>query len=222
MVDQRRPESAARYAVVFRAGTSAPTAGALVVDDRRFMLVGGSVDQPVELSVPYAALREVRIGRSGEERLNGRPALVLARRDGPVVQVMPLGFGLLGELADLLAVLAIQQADGTEQVAVVVPLKTGCVERAKQLVAKGPPFDLVALGLERHEIFVFTREAVFVFTGANVRQKLEQATRNPTLWQAGLAWRACIAGPPRLIDTFEALPAQTGPPLYSWTADGGL
>ena len=221
MLGQRRPE-AARYAVVFRTETSGPTAGALVVDDRRLMLVGGSVDDPVELSVSYSALREVRIGRSSEERLNGRPALVLARRDGSVVHVAPLGFGLLGELADLLAVLANQQADGDEQVAVVVPLKPGCVERAKELVAQGPPFDPAALGLQRHQIFVSGREAVFVFTGPSVREKLERATRNPTLWRAGLAWRACLAGPPRLTSPREALPVHNGQPLYDWTADDTL
>ena len=218
MQDQRRPEPA-RYAVVFRTGSSGPTAGALVVDDRRLTLVGGSVDDPIEVSIAYTALREVRIGRSSEERLNGRPALLLARRDGPVAQVAPLGFGLLHELADLLAVLAIQQADGYEQVAVIVPLKPGCLERAKELVAKGPPFDPTALGLERHQIYVSERQAVFVFTGPNVREKLEQLTRNPTLWRAGLAWRACIAGPPRLTNPRETLPAHNGQPVYNWNTD---
>jgi len=100
MLDQRRPEPA-RYAVFFRAGTSGPTAGALVVDDQRFMLIGGNNDNPIELSVPYSELRDVRIGRSNEERLNGRPALMLVRDDGPVVQVAPFGFGLLHELAEV-------------------------------------------------------------------------------------------------------------------------
>src|SRR5439155_13807677 len=43
---------------------------------------------------------------SPEERLNGRPSLLLERRDQPVVQVEPLGIGLLQELAHLLAALA--------------------------------------------------------------------------------------------------------------------
>lgn len=221
MVGRWKPEPA-RYGVVFRIGTSGPTAGELVVDDRNFTLVGGSVDDPIELSIAYSALRDVRIGRNTEERLNGRRALKLARRDGPVVQVAPLGFGLLHELADLLAVLAIQQEDGNEQVVVIVPLKTGCVERAKELVAKGPPFDPAALGLQRHQIFVSGHTALFVFVGPTVREKLGQATRNPSFWRAGLAWRACIAGPPRLTKPGEALPAQRGQPLYEWTADDRL
>jgi hypothetical protein len=218
MRNRGRPKPV-RYAVVFRVGTSAPTAGALVVGGGRLVLVGQRGEDLVELSVPYSALREVRIGRSGEERLNGHPALVLARRDAPPVQVEPLGAGLLHELADLLAALARQHADVNERVAVIVPLKTGCVERAKELLAHGPPFDPAGLGLERHEVFISGREAVFVFTGPRVREKLEQATRNPILWRAGLGWRACIAGRPRLSNGLEALPADDAQPVYSWAAD---
>ena len=56
----------ARYAVVFRTGSKGPTAGALVVDDRRLMLVGGNVADPVEVSVAYTAL--VRFESAGAAR----------------------------------------------------------------------------------------------------------------------------------------------------------
>ncbi len=194
-------------------------AGALVVDDERLLLVGRRGDDRGEVSVPYSALREVRIGRSREERLNGHPALVLARRDAPPVQIEALGAGLLHELADLLVALATEHADSEEQMAVIVPLKVGHAERAKELVAQGPPFDPAALGLERHEVFVTAREAVFVFAGPQLREKLEQATRDPTLWHAGLAWRACMSGRPRLSNPLEALPADDAQPVYSWAAD---
>ena len=215
MQDRGRQRSA-RYAVVFREGTSAPMAGALVVDDRRLLLVGRRGDDRREVSVPYSVLREVRIGRSREERLNGHPALVLGRRDAPSVQIEPFGVGLLRELADLLAALATEYADSEEQVAVIVPLKAGYADRAKELVAQGPPFDPGALGLERHEVFVTAREAVFVFAGPDVREKLERATQNPTLWRAGLAWRACMAGRARLSNPLEALPTNDTEPAYRW------
>jgi len=208
-----------RYAAVFRAGADPPTAGRLVVDDERLLLIGRHGEDRVELSILYAEVREVRIGRSPEERLNGCPALMLERRNGPPVQIEPLGVGLLHELADLLAVLVAEHADNSEQVAVIVPLKTGCVEQAKELVAQGPPFDPAALGLKRHQVFITAREAVFVFAGPQVRKKLERATRNPTLWGAGLAWTACIAGRPRLSSPLEALPADDAQPVYSWAAD---
>jgi hypothetical protein len=215
----RGGQSSVRYAVVFREGARAPTAGRLVVEDERLLLVGRRGEGRVELSVAYAELREVRIGRSPGERLNGCPALVLERGNGPPVQIEPLGVGLLHELADLLAVLVAEHADNSEQVSVIVPLKTGCVEQAKELVAQGPPFDPAALGLKRHQVFITAREAVFVFAGPQVRKKLERATRNPTLWGAGLAWTACIAGRPRLSSPLEALPADDAQPVYSWAAD---
>lgn len=217
---QQRPSgSSARYAAVFRDGTNVPTAGGLVVGPEGLLLVGRRGEGRVEVSIPYAELREVRIGRSREERLNGHPALVLARRNAPPVQVEPLGAGLLHELADLFVALATQHAGNDEQVVVTVPLKAGCGERAKELLAQGPPFDPAALGLTRHEVYVAEREAVFVFGGPHVREKIEDATRDPTLWRAGLAWRACIAGRPRLSESLEAPPALDAHPVYRWVAD---
>jgi hypothetical protein len=192
-------------------------AGALVVDDGRLLLVGRRGEDRVEVSVPYSALREVRVGRTREERLNGHPALILARRDAPPVRIEALGAGLLHELAHLLAALATEHA-GEERVTVIVPLKAGHDDRAKELVAQGPPFDPAGLGLERHEVFISAREAVFVFSGPHVREKLEHATRNPALWRAGLAWRACIAGRPRLSNPLERLPADAQP-VFSWGAN---
>ncbi len=118
-----RPQRPARYAVAFRIGLGARAAGALVIDQDGLQLEGRTADGPVELSVPYAELVEVRIGRDPEELVNGRPALLLARQDGPPVQVVPFGIGLLHELADLLVALATEHADSGEEVAVIVPLK---------------------------------------------------------------------------------------------------
>lgn len=216
---QRPSRSSARYAAVFREGTNAPTAGGVVVGGEGLLLIGRLDGESVEVSIPYADLRSVRIGRSGEERLNGHPALVLSRRNASPVLVEPLGAGLLHEFADLLVALTTQHADSGEQVVVTVPLKAGCCEQAKELVAHGPPFDPAVLGLTRHEVFVGEREAVFVFAGPRVREKIEDATRDPTLWRAGLAWRACIAGRPRLSDSLQAPPTVNAQPVYRWTAD---
>jgi hypothetical protein len=220
--ETRGRQSFARYAVVFREGTNAPTAGGLVVGADGLRLLGRGRDGRVEVSIPYAELREVRIGRSREESLNGHPALVLARRTASPVQVGPLGAGLLHELADLLAALTTEHADDEVQVVVIVPLKAGCADRARALLEQGPPFDPAALGLTRHEVFVGDREAVFVFGGPQVREKIAHATHDPTLWRAGMAWRACIAGRPRLLDSRE-LPAAAvdALPVYTWAADDG-
>src|ERR1700675_4427070 len=109
-----RPQRPARYAVVFRIGLGARAAGALVIDQDRLQLEGRTADGPVKLSVPYADLVEVRIGRGPEERLNGRPALLLERQNGSLVQIEPFGIGLLHELTDLLVALTTEHADGGE------------------------------------------------------------------------------------------------------------
>ena len=115
-----------------------PTSGVLVVDEDRLLLKGRSAEDRIELSVLYADLQEVRIGRSPEEQLNGRPSLVLERDGSQAVQITPHGAGLIHELADLLTALATEYAEGDEEVAVIVPLKKGQLQRVKELVAKGP------------------------------------------------------------------------------------
>ena len=216
-----RPQRPARYAVAFRIGLGARAAGALVIDQDRLQLEGRTADGPIGLSVPYAELVEVRIGRGPEELLNGRPALLLARQDGPPVQVEPFGIGLLHELADLLVALATEHADSGEEVAVIVPLQKGRLAQAKELVVQGPPFDPAALGLTRHEVFLTADKAIFVFAGAHVRATLERMTRDPTLWRVGIAWRGCIGGRPRLAVASDTRPGTDDQPVYSWAANGG-
>jgi hypothetical protein len=208
-----------RYAASFCVGFSAPAAGALVVEESRLLLEGRSAQGHVELSIPYFDVSEVRVGRLPEERLNGHSALLLSRRDGDLVRVEPVGFGLLNELAELIAALANEHADPTEQVSVILPIRKGRLAQARELVEQGPPFDPAVLGLTRHEVFVTDEEAIFVFEGRNVRRKLERLTRDPTLWQAGLAWRSCVGGRPHL--STEVLHPISSP-VFSWTANGSL
>ena len=209
--------SSTRYAVVFRATGEAPTAGALVVDDDRVVLEGRGREGPIEILIRYSELTGVRVGRSPEERLNGRPALLLERREGSAVQVGPFGPGLLQELAHLLATLASKDDGDEDEVAVVVPLRAGSLHRAQELVRQGPPFDPAALGLTRHEVFLTPDRALFVFAGPGARVSIQRATRDPSMWRLGLAWRDCIGGRPHLGTPAEvALPRAQ--PAYSWTA----
>ena len=219
-MDARGQQHPSRYAVAFRVAPGAQAAGALVVDEDWLLLEGRSAEGRVEVSVPYAELVEVRIGRSPEERLNGRPALLLARENGPPIQVEPFGAGFLHELAHLLAALTTEHPANGEQATVILPLKKGCLARAKELVAQGPPFDPAALGLTGHQVFLSADEAIFVFAGPHVRATLERATRDPTLWRVGLAWRGCIGGRPRLAAAAETSPVTGAQPVYSWTASG--
>lgn len=205
------------YAAVFCVGFQEPASGTLVVDEESLLLEGRSPEGSVELSIPYAELDDVRIGRLPEERLNGRASLLLSCRGGQHVRVEPIGFGLLQELADLLVALAREHRDEHERVAIVLPLRKSRSAEARELVENGPPFDPAVIGLKGHEVFLTEEEAVFVFEGPNVRTMLQRLTRDPTLWQAGVAWRSCVGGRPRLLT--EAY-CPTVAPVYSWRANG--
>jgi hypothetical protein len=215
-MEKHRDGLPTRYPASFCTGFSAPAAGALVLEETRLLLEGHSDQGHVELSVPYSVLDEVRIGRLPEERVNGHAALLLSQRTSGLVRVQPHGFGLLSELADLLASLASEHAPGQEQVTVVLPLRKRRLVQARELVAQGPPFDPAVLGLARHEVFVTGEEAIFVFEGRNVRRMLERLSGDPTLWQAGLAWRSCIGGRPRLVNGTYRPSSQ---PDFTWSAD---
>jgi hypothetical protein len=202
-----------RFAVAFRDGTRQAT-GALVVEAGRLRLQGRSAGASLELEIPYSELAEVRVGRLAGERLNGYPTLVLERTSLPPVRVAPFGFGLVREIGELL--FSLTQPAQAETLAVQVPLKPGCLGRARKLLAKGPPLDPASLGLSGHEVYLREGQAVFLFRGANVRAQVGQAMRQPAVWRAGLAWQRCLAGPPSILETtgrsLDAAPAYRWPP----------
>ena len=91
---------------------------------------------------------------------------------------------------------------------VIAPLAEGMRETARLLVADGPPFDPEETTLERHDVFLTEREAVFVFEGPQARAAVERLVGDPGVWRSASAWKDCLAGRPRLAD--EA---------FSWTRD---
>jgi hypothetical protein len=88
---------------------------------------------------------------------------------------------------------------------VVVPLKAGAAEKARELLAKGPPFDLEASEFDRHEVYVSESEAVFLFETPGPSATLKLPGDDPSLWKVAAAWQPLIADKPR-----KALTA------YSW------
>jgi hypothetical protein len=212
--------SPVQHAAVFRESDGPAASGILRIDGDSFSLEGRRAGRLVALTVALADVREVRVGRAPVERLNGQPTLVVTRRAGPVLFVQPFGAGLLSELADLLSTLAARRADDLEWVEVRVPLKPGCLERARELISRGPPFEPAALRLQQHDVFLREGEAVFVLRGPHVHEALERAMREPGFWRSGLAWRSCVAGRPRIVQmTAGVLPEHEL--VYSWT-DAGL
>lgn len=185
-----------RYEATWQTSEGAATHGSLAVYDNGIGLE--SRDEKVQLS--FEEILGVEIGRLPHDKLSGRPTLMIHHHDG-IRRVAVPGAGLLIELCDRLAKALTANSDSCGTVAVVVPLREGSGLRAQQLVAEGPPFDLAAYGIEIHQVFLTEQEAVFVFTGHDVRRSIEQALRNPKVWRAGLSWRSCVAGRPRVSQT---------------------
>jgi hypothetical protein len=201
-----------RFAVVFREDGTQAT-GRLDVEQDRLLLQGVSAHGDLTVAIPYSELREVRVVRSPQERLNGYRTLVLERNRGLAVQVAPLGLAFVPEIVSLLSSLTTRDAD---TLAVQVILKEGCLERARELLAKGPPLDPSSLGLSSHEVYLRDGEAVFVFRGGDVRAKISKALAHPAVWKAGLAWQRCFAAAPQIVDAADVWldPA----PAYTWAA----
>jgi hypothetical protein len=188
------------YAVVWREPYASLATGKLVLEPDGVRLEGSTCGRVVQRKLAYERLTGVRIGREPEERINGNPTIVLDQRLGRSLFVGPIGPGLLSEIAGLVAEFSSSWTDRLEQVAVVVPLRSGALERARALIAEGPPFDPAEAGLQRHQVFFSEREIVFVFDGVDVRETVRRLMRDPTLRLAAAAWAACIAGPPRLAE----------------------
>ncbi|MET1009681.1 MAG: hypothetical protein ABWY96_06510 [Gaiellaceae bacterium] len=83
----------------------------------------------------------------------------------------------------------------------VVPLEEGAAVRARELLRDGPPFELETTHLERHEVFLTDREAVFVFETAGEAPALELEAGDPQLRKAAAAWREVMADRPRKAET---------------------
>lgn len=209
------------YAARFRVVGQAWATGKVVVEADHLQLDGGQEATPVTLTIPYADVTGVGIGRAPEERFNGRPTILVARRRGEPVQIGPFGAGILHELLSLLNELARPSAGDQDRVLVRVPLVMGSLPRVRELIAAGPPFDPAALGLEEHQVFACAGEAVFILRGRGVAGTLARATREPSFWRSGLAWRRLISGPPKVSSGSAEDLSTDYELLYTWSARTG-
>jgi hypothetical protein len=141
---------------------------------------------------------DAEVVREPSLRLNGYPTLRIERRSGPPLWVSTIGLGVLGELNQLLA--AGVASEQPQLVGIVVPLRKRAHADAAALIEQGPPFDLEALGVERHEVLLSEREAIFVFEGRQLDETLQRLVRDPSVWQAASGWSRVIAGRPRLAE----------------------
>lgn len=184
------------YPVVWRAGDGPASSGRLELGDHELVLHGVGASEG--LRIAFDELSSVEIGRGAGERINGDKSLVLERHSRERVLIAALGgVGLLGEVGDLLAHLRAEHVAAV-RVAVVVPLRRGTADLARQLIEEGPPFEVEELGLERHHVFVSEREVVFFFEGESAAAAVDALARSPGVLKAAVRWRRIVAGRPRL------------------------
>jgi len=194
------------YAVVWRENGGSTQPGKLQLETNGLRLEGGG--EVRELS--FADLAGMRIGRLPGERLAGRPALVVDRRDGDSIQVATVGeVGALFELAERIAGLQADRAATARRLVVVVPLRPGARDKVQRLLESGPPFEPEASGLERHDVFLTDREAVFLFDAPSSPRVVERLLTRPALWKVAARWSAYLAGPPRLAEAIYSWERQT-------------
>lgn len=181
---------------------SALTGGKLELLPRGVRLEGRDRKQ----DIPYEGLSGVHVGRTAAERVNGSPSLVLERIGHlPITIATVAQSSLIGEVAERLAAFQLG-AVGPRRVILVLPLKPGAQEAVRALLAQGPPFDSDQIGeLDRHEVFLTSAEAIFVFESAQGADTIAALLTKPEFWQAAGAWQEHVAGPPRLAES-----------LYSW------
>jgi hypothetical protein len=190
------------YGVVWREGACELATGKLELLASSVRLEG----RECSADVPYGGVSGVHVGRLPEERIDGRPSIVLERFGSPPVTIATVAqSSLVGEIAERLAALQLD-AVAPRSIALVVPLKPGSREAVRELLAQGPPFDPEQLPeLERHEVFVSDDQVIFVFHSSASIDAFAARLVDPGLLQAALAWRDHVDGPPRI-----------GEGVYSW------
>jgi hypothetical protein len=149
--------------------------------------------------------RDVTAVRLGPEAIGRRQALVVERRVGPPLRIASAAQeAMVSELAHRLAALVLPGRK-TSRVVVVLPIKAAAREAVRELLAKGPPFDPEASGLDGHHVFLTETEVVFIFEASHP-SVLRQLVANLELLAAAEAWWEHAAGTARIAEQ-----------AFSWT-----
>jgi hypothetical protein len=187
---------ASSYAAIWAEAEDAPCSGCVALAAAGLTLTGSVLPVGEARLVRYADLLGVEIVRDRSLRLNGYPTLRIERRGAPPLRVSTIGLGVLGELNQLLATAI---ASGQPRlVGIVVPLRKRALAEAAALIEQGPPIDLAAIGVERHEVLLSEREVIFLFEGTQLDETIQRLLGDRSVWQAASGWARVIAGPPRL------------------------
>jgi hypothetical protein len=95
------------YGVVWREGEQPLARGKLELLPCALRLDGMTGSEPTTREISYCDLSQIRIGRTPEERIDGRPSLLLAPRTGVSLSIASVAqAGALAEIAERLAALS--------------------------------------------------------------------------------------------------------------------
>jgi hypothetical protein len=86
----------------------------------------------------------------------------------------------------------------TKRLAVVARLVPGSRERASEIIAAGPPYELGETGFSAHQIFLGEETAVFVFEGPGVEALVSRLIGDPASSGSFSVWGPLLAGTPTL------------------------
>lgn len=163
------------YGVVWRDGEHALARGKLELLPHAIRVDGMTGSEPTAREIRYEHLSEIRIGRSPDERIDGRPSLVLGLRTGDTLSIASVAqAGVLAEIAERLAALQ-SGTDGRRLIAFVLPPGGGS-RRHPRAARSRSGLRPRRLGLDRHQVILTASEAVFI-----VRSRVGVAVREPLL-----------------------------------------
>jgi hypothetical protein len=86
----------------------------------------------------------------------------------------------------------------SKRLAIVGKLLPGSRERAQEIIAAGPPYEVGEAGLLRHHIFLSDDTVVFVFEGPDVEGLVSRIVDDPTSSGSFSVWGPLLAGTPAL------------------------
>lgn len=194
------------YAVMWQESDERPRPGRLELTPRTLVFEGTDGDGAHATEIDYRHISAVRVARAPEERIDGRPTVMLERSDGDALRISSVAqTGVLAELAERLVALQFKRELSLTRVAVIVPLVEGAGDRARALLAAGPPFDPASWELEGHYVFATDSEVVFVFEAYD-DGILERLAGNSISWAVASEWTEIVAGAPHIA-----------PIVYSWS-----
>jgi hypothetical protein len=73
----------------------------------------------------------------------------------------------------------------------------GARDRVEELLSQGPPFEIEATRLSRHEVFLTDHEVIFDFETPGSEPPIALQAEDPALHATAGAWHSVMAGKPR-------------------------